>query len=583
MKYSGLVLILLGIFSVCVFWNLGKAGLHIDESHHALWTVETSRFITEQLNTSPADRPGIWHHFPQFESVNIKLFGLKFPAMTCFFTGYLIVYTLIPSILLFGMTPFALRLPMAITAILSLVFIYKTVTKWYGRQVGLICLCLLCFNVNLIFAARSGITFEEILIMFCVWSGLYALTTGIITSSYLWLWAGGFMFGIGLWAKLTTLAFILMLPVLYRLQKNINTALRKHWLPIGAGLLCGAFPLILYNIQHQFPTIVKSAGSITAPTYAGVNNLKFFQNLAIRVDDFLHLFGLMNTLYGRIHIQPDRLNLALALISILYAFSTFIPGIRNKYYADLRPIAAILIIFFILSCFVPSHFDPFHLLVLYPWVPIVQANLIYRLTTNIGNKHLRITFLALAITVFLVPHISAGKKLYQTIRHSIFCQHQFNYTPVVSYAKQNSCFPLFYLNSPNLEVEPQIEFFSLRDPGQTPRNENATFPNSIYMLQETGPMADAEQQTVLNDLLYFPSITTQILFTSKMTNDGFGLQLIKITSNSRQQYKQWLAQLFSHSNLVCAREADFLPTCQNLSKLGINVDFERIGLIHCEK
>lgn len=190
-----------------------------------------------------------------YESFNLlnegtDRWGNKFPV---YFLGWgsgqnaLLAYSAIPFIKVFGLSPVAIRMPLLITGILTIIFIYLLSKKLFGRKSGFVALLLAAFLPWNFMMSRWGL--ESNMLPFFVVSGIYLLLVSkenkkVIPFALI-------PFALGLYAY-AIFAFVLPFIILGYIIFERTTILRnwKKWLLSLLLFLLIISPFLLFFIKN---------------------------------------------------------------------------------------------------------------------------------------------------------------------------------------------------------------------------------------------------------------------------------------------------------------------------------------------
>lgn len=275
--------------------QLDLPGLHYDEAFEAVPALQLL-----------LDRP-----VTAFRGSGLMIGGRLWPLMTQDYIGALNTYLALPFIYMLGPTPLALRFPPVIIGIITLLL-----TFWLTRQLtgsaaaGLVAAGLLAVEPTFIFWNRQGIFVTAITAPVGLGATLCWLRR-FQGGGRGWSLAGGFLTGVGLYAKLLFIwligawlgaAIVLFgprLPARYKQAafKPVELGL------IGLAFLLGCWPLLLYNLQTGGTLLNISQNAQTS--YYGVNNLALGPNLIERWRQFTTLLSGGHLWYlGQIKANP---------------------------------------------------------------------------------------------------------------------------------------------------------------------------------------------------------------------------------------------------------------------------------------
>ncbi|MCB1018946.1 MAG: glycosyltransferase family 39 protein, partial [Acidobacteria bacterium] len=181
----------------------------------------------------------------------VPLFGLDVPVMLMTYLGALKAWLYLPVVRLFGTGPAALRLPMIGAGALTILVFFEWLRRWAGARVAVWAAWLLALDPTFVWTTR------------CDW-GPVALQRllGVGGCALIWGWsrsggwgklfAGFFLFGLGLFDKLT-FHWLLLAYAAAAVAVGGREALRKaRPAAIAVALLgfaLGAAPYLAYRAQ----------------------------------------------------------------------------------------------------------------------------------------------------------------------------------------------------------------------------------------------------------------------------------------------------------------------------------------------
>ncbi len=227
----------------------------------------------------------------------------RFPVMLIDYMGSLGGYATVPFLLVFGSGVTAARLQPIFFSALTIVLVHAQARRFFGPWVAGAAALLLALQPSFIWFTRQGISVTSIMSVFA-WASLLFLyplqRSGESAMRRAWRFGGaGMMLGLGLWAKLPFLWWLMMLgamAVLALLRPGFAVRLRellRNGLPFALlGFIAGAAPLLYYNVvgllrEGQPYTLTMILGSLLRPTQQfGVDNLNFLTNLGTSWSNF---------------------------------------------------------------------------------------------------------------------------------------------------------------------------------------------------------------------------------------------------------------------------------------------------------
>ncbi len=313
--------------------------------------------------------------------------GRKLPLVYHAYTGALKHYFIAPYIALFGLNLFALRLAALVNALLLLFILYLTVRDQMGKQIAGWLIVLLCTSAPFLQGSKLNFFSEYILLLLCLWGGLYLLNRFISTKNLIYACLALFLFGVGSHAKINFFWYLTGMIGYFLVSKGYRTLLPIRWsksVALVASFLLGYSMTIVYNIRTKGATVKLFYRLLTgSSTYVGVDNANYLLNLKVRVlqlYDFLKGdIGLTDKL-GTFDI-PVVLNLANHMVPVLFVAACFfaiyvlvVPGVISiKVKQGLKLYCFIWGITFLGLPLTPSNLDPTHLFMIYPFPQIVMA------------------------------------------------------------------------------------------------------------------------------------------------------------------------------------------------------------------
>ncbi len=360
LKFSEAAIIAIGLvaFLALCLYQIALPGLHYDEAREA---------------GLPAMQLVLGQPVETFRGAGLHLFGQSLPLMVQDYIGALNVYLAVPFLALLGVSVSALRLMPVLCAALTLLFTYIFARQLFNRRVAAIAYLLLALNPSFVFWSRQGIFVTSITTTLAM-AGLVCALCWYRRGRDLYLYLGAFVLGLGLYAKLLFIWFILALLLAFILL-DVRRLLSRRPLgrkQIALALLCfalGLSPVVLYNLQTG-ATFATLASNLTV-SYYGTENLAFFRNLGDRLNQFRAVLegGHLWYLGG---VFADRLwpyffyggFLAVALIVHLKA--------RDERGQAFFPYLVIIFII-VASCFTVSALWFTHYALLLPWPPLAVA------------------------------------------------------------------------------------------------------------------------------------------------------------------------------------------------------------------
>jgi 4-amino-4-deoxy-L-arabinose transferase-like glycosyltransferase len=241
-----------------------------------------------------------------------------FPVMLLDYMGSLGGYVTLPFMWLLGPGYVSARAQPIFFSCLTIVLAWLLARRWFGDGVAAATVLLLAVNPSFIWFSRQGISVTSVMTVFSLGSlllldalmkredqGSATRKRASLLGTWLLALGSGVLIGLGLWAKLLFLRWVIVLVAMgvvflltrsrearrIQSQKAFCRALTPKLLVVLIGVVLGALPLIYYNVAgllrdgHAW-TIALLSSSLTQPTQQfGVDNMAFFQNIRKAVDD----------------------------------------------------------------------------------------------------------------------------------------------------------------------------------------------------------------------------------------------------------------------------------------------------------
>ncbi len=324
------------------------------------------------------------------------------PIMLMDYMGSLNGYLSLPFMALLGPGVVAARVEPIFFSALTVILAYALARAWFGRGVAAVTALLLGINPSFIWFSRQGISVTSVMTVFSLGSALLidrwlrltvgdwrlrAVSHSQSPVSNLPLLAAGLLLGLGLWAKLIFLWWIVALGAmaLVWIASAPRNAGRRIMLVLHAslwvlmGLLAGAAPLLYYNLHDllRAPFDLRNAytldlliHSANQTTNYGVNNLDLWANLKKALADFKvfldgSYFWYNGVPYSNVYAVP-------AFLISLAVGSALALGYRRQGRRWLALLAAIAATVFV-SAFTVSGLWATHLFIMVPLPQMVVA------------------------------------------------------------------------------------------------------------------------------------------------------------------------------------------------------------------
>lgn len=347
--------------------------------------------------------------------------GADWPLMLYYYVGMTRNYAIAACIMLFGQSVFALRLSPVIYAACTIPLVNWTVGRWFGKWTGTLCAFLFATHPVLSLSARVGNWREEIMQLFFVWLGLFLLEFSAKQKNRAYLYAGFFVFGVALWAKMmllgyiagfTVAALVFLKPTKNLLQKHLRVGPQSLWGCLFF-LCAGALPLIYHNIRERGETIAKLLSAfLHKENLIEYNNFDFLNNLATRFHDYAFVFSGRIGHFGPAFNMPENhlfttaSVLAIVCLPFMVLFCKKLSHLRTKVLFAFICYAVL----FVLTCFVPNSYMPGHVLIIAPF-PSFAIALFLTSLTKLANRKTATTL----VVVFLAVNTAVQTRIAASI------------------------------------------------------------------------------------------------------------------------------------------------------------------------
>jgi hypothetical protein len=228
-----------------------------------------------------------------------------YPVMLLDYMGSLGGYVTVPFMAVLGPGLVSARVQPIVFSAITILLLFAVGRRWFGTGPALLAALLLAVHPSFIWFTRQGISVTSVMSVFA-WLSLYLLTEPSVRGAqslltlrpFRWL-LSGIVLGLGLWAKLPFLWWLMMLAVmaLVRLLARHRRVLplfppARACLAGIVGFALGAAPLLYFNLAGVLRdgdayTATMIFASLLKPTQQfGVNNLDFFNNLSVSWSNF---------------------------------------------------------------------------------------------------------------------------------------------------------------------------------------------------------------------------------------------------------------------------------------------------------
>lgn len=280
----GLELLVLGlalqIFFTLTFYQISLPGLHTDEALEVIPAVQLVRGQKVEC----------------FKDVCLNLLGLRLPVMIYEYIATVNTYLAIPFFALFGINMTALRAMPIVQSMVAMIFLYLLARELFNRRVAMVAVLLLAFSPSFVFWSRQGVFVTSVTIPIST-AAAWVWLRWLKTSKAGYLYAGAFLFGLGISAKflfgwlVAGVVGAFMLLNVDRLWTCLHErsltpfGLRLRWRDVwiaGTLFVIGLQPLIIFNVQTG-STIRYIRANVSESSYWKVDNTNIAENLRERI------------------------------------------------------------------------------------------------------------------------------------------------------------------------------------------------------------------------------------------------------------------------------------------------------------
>ncbi|MFI5361389.1 MAG: hypothetical protein ACHQ49_05415 [Elusimicrobiota bacterium] len=263
-----------------------------------------------------------------------------------------------------------LRLSELILSAATLVVLCLLCRSWLGWPAALGAGLLLAVNPAVLLMSRIAYWAVELQLALPAVAALALLSAWQRTRRARALYAGAFVWGFSTCVTTKSAAFILAYPLLYLvLVPRKDYPSRRQAAAAAACAALGAADFLAYNIARGMPILGFMLGALRTPTRAGVDNLAFARNLALR---WGQLFGMLD---GSFPTEGFRDRLFPAFFFASFAALTW-RCVFGRPFRGRGFVVLVLCLLPLLLCetaFTPWALDPQHVLVLWPFTAVVAA------------------------------------------------------------------------------------------------------------------------------------------------------------------------------------------------------------------
>jgi 4-amino-4-deoxy-L-arabinose transferase-like glycosyltransferase len=342
------------------------------------------------------------------------LWGRRFPLMTSAYDPALSVYLLLPFFFVFGINVFSLRIAPISFGLLTLVFTYIFVKKFFNQKAALIAMLLLVTNPYFIFAAKAGNYFLSYALFFSI-TALVSFLKWYESGRIHYFILGSFLLGLGLSTLIHFGVLIIALVFLFLIfRKNINdkiqqTRIKSLWIYLflaGIFFCLGIFLFLyanLFNASTRFITL-KCIFERFPKTGDGVTNLNYLNNLSIRFKNLLDFLGERDPINRPIIFKKSNI---FYLFVFFFAFLWLVFSLlfkKNMYFGKktILFILSFIGITFIVSPFTLSSFKAYHFIILIPYIQLMTVIGLIEFSQHFRKKLIQIISRWLVFLIVLI-------------------------------------------------------------------------------------------------------------------------------------------------------------------------------------
>ncbi len=312
----------------------------------------------------------------------------------------LYTYLTVPSVWIFGLNEFAVRLPAAIIGVLTILIVYFLIKEWFGEDLAIISSLLLSINPWHIQLSRTAFEAGAGVLLFS--TGLLFFLKALKREKNL-IWTS-FFWGLGLYSYHSFRVFIVIFAFIIFLFYKRKFSARKIFLSFLVFLIF-SFPLVL-NMGSTL-TRASDVGLLSKDLVSGYFENKGTSTLPYFID---------RTLDNKISFAANNL---FGNYLSYFSFSFFFSGSRpdNSYlnfpgFPLLYPIEAL---FWIFAIFVVIKKEIPHKKILICW--FIIASIPASLASGFLNAHRTVTFLPLAAIISGIGLLELRKVLPKLIKN----------------------------------------------------------------------------------------------------------------------------------------------------------------------
>lgn len=536
------------LFCVLFCWKLESLGMTIDEATHGVWASAVLEHLKALFAGSPApDFPYSW--LLSFFSVGN---GFEFPLMIRYFTGTYPIYFLVPFIAVFGKNAFAIRIGFLLCALVFAFSFRFCARVLWGRKIADVGFVLLVLNPVFLRSYRLGIEREEALLLPLFWLGLaFVAAAGNMRMRFVKFFLCGFCWGVGLWAKLMSVAFIAAVCCFGACNftdfkgfaKKTGLKSLQGIVSFGAGICLGGAGLLWYNIRDPFASVKGALVSLVSKDTSfgaqAADSSQFFQNAWLRLKQFwafsLNIIDLDGIGPGWGVCAVFFMVFGLLCVGLL-VYGVVLRKVKNR--GLVCGVFAATGVYLLLSCFSPTRIEAGHMVGLLWLFPLVQAIAVFQM---MPKQKIGYAFVAVSVLCGLFMSFAMLGNADSNKATGLFFSGSHSFR---QYLRQNRTLPLVFCSSEYLGLNLTFGINELLFEDTGLNNGDNFNANRMYFLFERGQgRKDTNQGDLLFDVLMADS-SLRVEKVEEFTNetDDYHWELYVATKKGKQTSRR-LAQI----------------------------------------
>ena len=337
---------------------------------------------------------------------------LPFETMAGFYHGALQSYLMLPFFICFDNHAISLRIYEVFVGLLIILATYFMTKEFFDRKTAYFATILLTLNFTFILGTtKYGIAYGSITQVITLLSLLFFLRF-YRKRNFMYLYLSFFLLGLGVSVRsyfLWVIVALLFESIIFRkelfkiffLKYSKAYSLLLHFAIVIIFFCLGAFLIIYHNISSDFET-VKYAIDHFKITPSGVNNLYYFQNLFLRIKQFIFLlageleYAVQIHSYSRNYLFPFMFGICFLWL-IYFCINTEFAKMPCIYINKKKVLffISLFLSIFVLSASTLSMLRRNHLMILYPLIQILIAIAIVSFIQFFKSKIVKTIFLTI--------------------------------------------------------------------------------------------------------------------------------------------------------------------------------------------